>query len=47
MPELDAEGQAVPQGARSTGISSTFNEFNPSFKPDAKPEKKVKTKRRF
>ena len=40
IPELDADGQPVPQGASSTSLSSTFNLMKPTFNPDPKPAKK-------
>ena len=43
IPELDADGQPVPQGASSTSLSSTFNLMKPTFNPDPKPVKKVRS----
>ena len=47
VPELDADGQPVPQMASSASLRSTSNLMKPSFQPDPKPPKKVKKGRRW
>ena len=42
IPELDADGQPVPQGVSSSSLSSSSNLMKPGFNPNPKPAKKVR-----